>query len=160
MTTLQFENITTIPFENYTETVLNNTNSTFEDPRARIIGGEPAYEGEFKYQLSIRFFNRHHCGASLINVDELQLAITAAHCVRDALPEDLTLIAGDLTRSDITGREQVRQVVDVVKHENFEFIEGVPSYDIALLFIEKPFQENGFVGTIGLPREGQETRGN
>lgn len=47
----------------------------------------------------------------------------------------------------------------MVKHENFEFIEGVPSYDIALLFIEQPFQENGFVGGIPLPKDGQETKG-
>lgn len=92
-------------------TIFAENITTTENPRARIIGGEPAYEGEFKYQLSVRLFGRrHHCGASLINVEEEQLAITAAHCVRELLPDDVTLVAGDLTRSDRSGHEQERQV--------------------------------------------------
>lgn len=46
-----------------------------------------------------------------------------------------------------------------MKHENFEFIEGVPSFDIALLFLDKPFELNNYVATIPLPKSGQETTG-
>ena len=54
------------------------------DSGSRIVNGVDAYENEFPWQVSWRFFNkttnthRHVCGGSIISD---QYVLTAAHCV-------------------------------------------------------------------------------
>src|SRR5258705_326161 len=77
-------------------------------------------EGEIPYQLGLRYYGQHHCGASLVVVQGHMLAVTAAHCTPDFVPlEAFTLVAGDLSLSDSTGIEQTRKVIKIINHENF-----------------------------------------
>lgn len=59
--------------------------------KERIIGGEITATGDLKYQLSMRFRQFHHCGATLIQVEDVQLGITAAHCTEGESKTMLTL---------------------------------------------------------------------
>ncbi|ODM99384.1 Trypsin-1 [Orchesella cincta] len=131
---------------------------TLEDNQERIIGGDAATDGEIRYQLSLRYRKFHHCGASLIQVDDVILAITAAHCTDGFEPEDFTLVAGDIRLSDRSGHEQVRNVTRIVNHEEWD--PDTISYDIGLLFINEPFKFNTWIGPVPLPEQGAETTGN
>lgn len=72
-------------------------------------------------------------------------------------PEDFSLVAGDVRISDRSGKEQLRKVIKIVNHEDYD--PDTISYDIGLLFLEKPFIINDSVAPIPLPEQGQETKG-
>ncbi|CAL8143064.1 unnamed protein product [Orchesella dallaii] len=133
------------------------TEVVIEDNKERIIGGVAAIEGEIRYQLSLRYRKFHHCGATLVQEDDVILAITAAHCTDGFDPEELTLVGGDIRLSDRSGHEQERKVTRIVNHEEWD--PDTISYDIALLFIDQPFKFNTWIGPVPLPEQGQDTKG-
>lgn len=47
-------------------------------PQPRIVGGRDAEINQFPYQISLRLYNQHICGGSIISKNYI---ITAAHCV-------------------------------------------------------------------------------
>lgn len=127
----------------------------------KIVGGKPAKQSQFPYQLSLRKYGSHICGASLIKVDDVLLGVTAAHCVDDGVsyPIVYSVVAGDLKFSDTSGSEQARRVAKIVVHEGYDSWEFFN--DIALLFFEgSPFEVNDDVKNIDLPKENEETFGN
>lgn len=123
-----------------------------------IVGGRQAEQGEVPYQLGVQYYNAHHCGASIIEVQDLIVAISASHCYPEFLPVDsLTVIAGDISLSESTGIEQTRKVTKIVNHENFN--QYTYENDISLLFLDKPFELNENVQPISLPEAGVDTTG-
>ena len=60
---------------------------------ARVVGGEEAVPNSWPWQLSLRKYGRHNCGASLITPE---WAVTAGHCVRRSLdPNVYSVLAGN-----------------------------------------------------------------
>ncbi|KAK4873161.1 hypothetical protein RN001_015190 [Aquatica leii] len=59
--------------------------SLFED---KIIGGAVADEGQFPYQVSLRYNNRHNCGGSIL---DSKTVLTSAHCL-DKYPSDSAVV--------------------------------------------------------------------
>ncbi len=50
-------------------------------------------------------------------------------------------------------------MIKIVNHAKFRHNVSLMSYDIAIMFFDKPFELNGVVGVIPLPVQGQETGG-
>ncbi|ODM99659.1 Trypsin-1 [Orchesella cincta] len=126
----------------------------------KIVGGEPAYEGEFPYQVRLHYNNQFLCGGSFITVKNKHFVLTAAHCfVYSNDPKNYKVFAGDLKMSDITGNEQIRQVTRIFIHEEYRSLPNTIKNDIALLLINEPFHISDFVSPINLPRQDQSTSG-
>lgn len=112
----------------------------------RIIGGRPAREGEFPYQVGIRSTttNRHFCGGSIISP---LYVLTAAHCVGikfDDLyiplpPHTLYVIVGQ-TELKILSSSTTRNITQVYPHENFKSL--TMENDIALLKLKSELHLN------------------
>lgn len=47
-------------------------------PQGRIVGGTAAREGQFPYQVSLRWGGAHVCGGSIVSASYI---VTAAHCL-------------------------------------------------------------------------------
>ncbi|CAL8136694.1 unnamed protein product [Orchesella dallaii] len=127
---------------------------------SRIVGGKPADEGEFPYQIRLMWRNKFICGGSFVIVNDQHLVLTAAHCLsHDDNPQNYKIIAGDIKICDKTGREQDRQVTGIMIHPDFGLKYKLVN-DIAVLFINEPLTINNFVFPIHLPRQDQRISGN
>ncbi|CAD5125960.1 unnamed protein product [Dimorphilus gyrociliatus] len=93
-------------------------------------------------------FDRHHCGAVLVNRN---WALTAAHCVPSESPNGLKLYAGSHTRSDPPSSEQESTILQIKNHPSFND-PLLWSNDISLLRIASPFTFNENVTVACEPR--------
>lgn len=103
--------------------------------------------GEFPWMIGIFLENgRYRCGGSLIHPS---IVLTAAHCV--AQPEKYSVTAGEWDSSDNKElfKHQIRQVSSIKLHE--KFVRANLHYDIAILYLETPFELAPNVKTICLP---------
>lgn len=118
-----------------------------------VEGGQTVDEGELPYQLSLGIKDSlgPYCGASLVEVDGYQVAITAANCTRVA---NLTLTGGAVNWFFGSPNKQTREVLQLVSHP--DHCGATLSNNIALLFFE-PFEINDYVKPIRLPSAGQQT---
>lgn len=130
--------------------MIARTTITKDDLRTTIVGGTAARQGQFPYQLEIIQYSSHFCGASLVQVSGIQVAITAAHCVDDRYPQSYTLVAGEIDRSQVSGQEQSRIVSKIVTHSNFDYLNL--KNDIAVMFLGESFELNDNAKLVALPQ--------
>lgn len=128
----------------------------------RIVGGQPAFVGQFPWQAGIRFKTPvisegisivHNCGGSLI--DECWV-VTAAHCFTDSNKDDFYVRLGDLNNELEDETEQDFDIEELIIHENYRAYPA-PNKDIALIKLR---QKNGkcakfdsYIQPICLPDE-------
>ncbi|XP_072767402.1 chymotrypsin-1-like isoform X2 [Anoplolepis gracilipes] len=60
----------------------------------KIVGGTSAAEGQYPYQASLRFQNRHFCGGSVI---DNRWILTASHCLTSFNDTAITVVLGTNT---------------------------------------------------------------
>ncbi|XP_062715092.1 trypsin-7 isoform X1 [Aedes albopictus] len=97
----------------------------------KIIGGEKVDVSKFPYQLSLRSYDNHICGASIIST---YWALTAAHCVfpqRDL--RTISLLAG---ASDRLHGGRLQNVSRIVIHP--EYNPATFDNDVAVLRVKIP----------------------
>jgi len=85
--------------------------------------------------------------------------VITAHCVEGDEPDILQVVAGEINRWQVSGREQKLNVSRIVVHENYDR-PTIFSNDIALLFLSEEAVLNEDVGTIPIPPQEAQTTGN
>ncbi len=106
----------------------STSDSAAGSPGPLIAGGHESTE-QYDWMASLKYQGEHSCGASLI--DE-QWVLTAAHCVEERGPADLSLRIGSPDRS--TGGTEAG-VAEIVEHP--DYAENSPNGDIALIKMDR-----------------------
>ncbi|KAA0194800.1 hypothetical protein HAZT_HAZT009332 [Hyalella azteca] len=129
----------------------------FRRGHSRIVGGQDASPGQFPYQLSLQDTTfgtfSPFCGAIVYTPDTM---ICAAHCVDGenvTHPQNLRIVAGELTFNVDEGTEQARDLVSIVKHAGFNY--HTVENDISLLKVSPPLDFNEYVSGVTLPAQYQ-----
>lgn len=118
-----------------------------------IVGGLAATEGQFPYQLALMSQGKYKCGASLVQINGFQVALTAAQCNTDSIL-DLTLVAGEHNLHESSGSEQIGTIRFIANHPGYT---ASPVYhnDIAVIFLDEQYQLGDNVQPIKLPEIGR-----
>lgn len=93
------------------------------------VGGHDASE-QYDWMASLQKAGKHSCGASLI---DQQWVLTAAHCVKEAQPQDLGLRIGS---PDQTQGGTQAGVAQIITHPDYAKEE--PNGDVALIKLDHP----------------------
>ena len=98
------------------------------------MGGQPAKLGQFPWQVSLRAFDRHDCGGSILSE---RFVLTAKHCADEAVTAIMTGTV--LTNDDGAKEYQVRNFHDYPEKT-----------DIAIMELEEPIKMTGNARAIPL----------
>ncbi|KAK3861853.1 hypothetical protein Pcinc_032229 [Petrolisthes cinctipes] len=125
--------------------------SSIPDLFSRIVGGAPAENHEFPWQVSLQWrynwYTYHVCGGAVLDQNWV---ITAAHCTHQFEPKDLAVVAGDHALKAKEGSEQTRYVEKIVEHSGYN--SNTQQHDLALLKLSSPLILDGLtVSPICLP---------
>ncbi|XP_072308898.1 trypsin [Eucyclogobius newberryi] len=114
----------------------------------RIVGGEEVVPFSIIYQASLRLFNQHFCGGTLIHE---QWVISAAHCWR---PAQLIRVAlGKHKLFEQEESEQIFGVLTLIRH--FNYIATTFDNDIMMIKLDRPATLTQQVGLAPLPEVNQ-----
>ncbi|XP_046389305.1 transmembrane protease serine 9-like [Ischnura elegans] len=113
-----------------------------------IVGGEEVLGREFPAQISLRVFDKHNCGGSILNQEWI---LTAAHCSQyDA--KYLTVYSG----SNLLSGGTKHQVTEIHYNDDFDYEHGFAN-DVGVMKVSPSFVFGNGVEPIKLPQRGLET---
>jgi trypsin len=112
-------------------------------PADAIVGGDPADEGEWPWQVALLDDGFVLCGGSLIGLD---VVVTAAHCTDGYDAVDLQVTAGSVSLHG-----PVRDVAAIDQHEQYD--PDTTVHDIAVLHLAEPFEAGDTIQPVALPDE-------
>lgn len=107
-----------------------------------IVGGAPAENGQFPYQISLRYYGEHNCGGSILNK---YFVLTAAHCVYQFPVNSLGVVVGT-NKLSVGGI--VYAVLRTIHHEMYN--PDTIVNDVGLVRTGSPIQFNRFIQPIPL----------
>nr|KAF6270349.1 hypothetical protein mPipKuh1_014211 [Pipistrellus kuhlii] len=112
----------------------------------RIVGGRPAAEGRWPWQVSLQIKGHHLCGGSLI---ANRWVLTAAHCIFGY--KDYILKVGGI-HVNVTSKNAIEVPIrDIVIHQDFSFI-GLLN-DIALILLQVPVKYSAHIQPVCFPEK-------
>ncbi|XP_037951982.1 vitellin-degrading protease-like [Teleopsis dalmanni] len=110
-------------------------------PDGRIVGGEDTTINSHPWQVSIRLFDSHSCGGSIINERTI---VTAAHC--GGYPAGWYKIQYGVTT--IGGTTNIASVKSFIRHPQYD--SSVMDYDVAVIILDEPISFEDIVQPIKL----------
>jgi len=125
----------------------------------KIIGGEVAKDGEFPWQVSIRYSGSlgitHFCGGSIIDKDWI---LTTAWCCENSneLPFITHVVAGGIELLTFEEEEQTRNVNQIIIHPDYNYMNDPVKNDICLIHLTESLVWTDWVQPLELPEQGQE----
>ncbi|XP_044905258.1 serine protease 44 isoform X3 [Felis catus] len=113
----------------------------------RIVGGIPAPERKWPWQVSLQIKDKHTCGGSLI---ASRWVLTAAHCILGHV--EYTVKMGDV-HVNHTSRMAIQVPVrDIVIHKYYNPVGSIEN-DIALILLEFPVNFSSHIQPVCLPEK-------
>ncbi|XP_011862079.1 PREDICTED: chymotrypsin-1-like [Vollenhovia emeryi] len=117
------------------------------DEPERIVGGDTATIGQFRYQVSLQSYGEHICGGSIISSTHI---LTAAHCVDDEFYTDDMVVVSGIDNLLAAGGDR-HDIKCIRKHPNYTGErDGGWKDDIAVITLKKPIKINWAQGPIPL----------
>ena len=106
----------------------------------QIVGGEQSAPGAWPWMVAIKAFTEPgyytFCGASLVAPS---WALTAAHCVVNATPDQIVATVGDYTLNSGEGQEAAVDRIVLHPRYGFDFAHDF-AHDLALLHLTEPVE--------------------
>ncbi|VVC33685.1 Serine proteases, trypsin family, serine active site,Peptidase S1, PA clan,Serine proteases, trypsin [Cinara cedri] len=120
---------------------------------AKIVNGKDTRENEFGWAATLSRRGQFYCGGTLITKMHI---LTAAHCVENFNPKDLTVTIGEHDRKVETGRKSVHHVAKIYRHPDFKL--STFDNDIAIVELRDVVSiENPWVRVACLPKTAYST---
>jgi len=113
----------------------------------RIVGGQEADIADYPYQVSVRIYDQHICGGSIINSNTI---LTAGHCVYDMDHSQYSVRVGNTIHS----QGQSVRVSRVVENRNYN--PQTIDNDMAILKLASDVPLGTTVQAIALQSQGAE----
>uniref|UniRef100_A0A8C5A830 Transmembrane serine protease 2 n=1 Tax=Gadus morhua TaxID=8049 RepID=A0A8C5A830_GADMO len=117
-------------------------------PSARIVGGTPAVQRAWPWQVSLQYYGQHFCGGTIIGQYWI---LTAAHCFPSE-PSDTSILRvyyGGVQLSWMSSSASVRRII---VHEDYNI--EPQANDVALLRLRRPLTFTQDVKPACLPNVG------
>ncbi|XP_059080376.1 trypsin-1-like [Tigriopus californicus] len=113
----------------------------------KIVGGTEAVPNSVKFMVSVQFKldGFHFCGGSIVNERNV---VTSGHCCQTVTPEEIQIVAGEHSLSEVSGNEQVCPVRELLLHEKYNAFDF--ENDICLLVLDKNIVYNDLVNRASI----------
>ncbi|XP_023588680.1 serine protease 44 [Trichechus manatus latirostris] len=113
----------------------------------RVVGGRPATQKKWPWQVSLQINNVHLCGGSLISH---RWVLTAAHCIFGHL--EYTAKLGDIHLHHKSRMAVIVPVQDILIHKDFNAVGRIVN-DIALALLQFPVNYSSHIQPVCLPEK-------
>lgn len=110
----------------------------------RIVGGADTSVEKFPHQVSLRSFDSHRCGGSIIRAKAI---LTAGHCVSGYTTTYLSVVAGSSFRDGQGPKDTIK---NFIVHEGFDPFKYYD--DVAILFLNIGFEFNDVIQPISMAK--------